>query len=135
MALTKKLIVTTLFAFAALATSAQALDLQAGGQPKLKATKVQFGIISPENNVCPGDAKRQVWVFSNKPGTIPVLIVRKDGGIEGPIQVETKKGANGLSMGTFSDDFSIINPIDAEYRVVVPNSEIASNWVPLKASC
>lgn len=135
MALTKKLITSTLFAFVALATSAQALELQAGGAPKLKATKIQLGVISPTDNVCPGEAKRQVWVFSNKPGTIPVLIVRKNGGIEGPIQVETKKGANGLSMGTFSDTFNIINPIDAEYRVVIPNSDVASNWVPLKADC
>lgn len=135
MALTKTLITTTLFAFVALATSAQALDWQAGGQPKLKATKIQLGIISPENNVCPGEAKRMVWVFSNKPGTIPVLIVRKNGGVEGPIQVETTKGANGLSMGSISDTFNIINPIDAEYRVVTPGSNVASNWVSLKADC
>lgn len=130
-----KLVATALLALAATATTASALDIQAGGQAKLKATKIQLGIRSPLDNVCPGDAKMNVWVFSNKPGSIPILIVRKNGGVSGPYNVETVKGANGLSMGVYSDDMTIINPIDAEYRVVTPNSDIASNWVPLKADC
>jgi len=135
MAKTTNILATALLALVAATTTASALDLKAGGEPKLKATKIQLGILSPEDNVCPGDAKRQVWVFTNKPGIIPILIVRQGGAVEGPYNIETVKGANGLSMGTWSDDLNIVNPIDAKYKVVTPNSDAASNWVPLIAQC
>lgn len=135
MAKTTTILATALLALVAATTTASAFDLKAGGEPKLRATKIQLGILSPENNVCPGDAKRQVWVFTNKPGIIPILIVRQGGAVEGPYNVETVKGANGLNMGTWSDDLNIVNPIDAKYKVVTPNSDAASNWVPLQADC
>ena len=130
-----KSITMALCAFAFAATGALALDIQAGGQPKLKATKIQLGIISPDNNACPGPAKMTIWVFSNKPGTIPVMLVRNNGTVTGPHMVETKKGANNKSMGVWSQDLNIVTPIDAEYRVVTPGSDVASNWVPLHAEC
>jgi hypothetical protein len=135
MARSIRILTAALLALGLTASAASALDIQAGGQPKLKATKIQLGIISPEDNTCPGDAKMTIWVFSNKPGTIPVLVVRKNGTVSGPHMVETKKGANNKSMGVWSQDLNIITPIEAEYRVVTPNSSVASNWVPLYAEC
>lgn len=110
-------------------------DFKSGGQPKLKATKIQLGILSPNDGTCPSNAKRNVWVFSNKPGNIPILIVRKNGAVEGPYIVETKKGANNKSMGVWSDQLGIVNSIDAEYRIVTPGTDVASNWVPLQVNC
>ena len=129
---------TALIAAAALATiagSAQALDIQQGGQPSLKVTKLQMGIKSPATNVCPADAKLTAWVFTNKAGSVPIFIARNGGGVAGPYMVETKATGNGTFMGTYSRTLSIHHPIDTRYRASAPNFGELSNWVPLKASC
>lgn len=120
---------------AAVAGSAQALDLKAGGEPKLKPTKAQLGIISPPGNACPGNATLTAWVHTNKPGTVQILIVRKGGSVAGPYAVTTVKGANGVVIGSYSKQLNIVSPIDAEYRVVIAGSPVASNWAPLVAAC
>lgn len=135
MANTVKTLATALLTLVAATTTASALDLQAGGEPKLKATKIQLGIQSPADNVCPGAGKMTAWVFTNKPGTVSIMIVKNDGTATGPHKIETVKGANGLSMGTWSQDLNVIAPINAEYRIVAPYSNIASNWVSLVANC
>jgi hypothetical protein len=38
-------------------------------------------------------------------------------------------------MGTYSKMLNIVQPIDAEYKVVIGGSTVASNWVPLTAEC
>ncbi|MBU1303898.1 MAG: hypothetical protein KKF33_00045 [Alphaproteobacteria bacterium] len=124
-----------LLTLTAVTGGASALDLKAGGQVKLKATSAQLGIISPAGNVCPGPAKLTAWVRTNKPGTVPILIVRKGGQVSGPYNVTTVKGANGVIMGSYSKPMNIVTPIDAEYRIVIPGSTVASNWVPLTADC
>ena len=129
---------TALIAAAALATiagSAQALDIQQGGQLTLKVTKLQMGIKSPATNVCPADAKLTAWVFTNKAGSVPIYIARNGGGVAGPYMVETKATGNGTFMGTYSRTLSIHQPIDTQYRASAPNFSQLSNWVPLKASC
>ncbi|MCY6382471.1 hypothetical protein [Hoeflea prorocentri] len=129
---------TALIAAVALATiagNAQALDLQQGGQPKLKVTKLQMGIKSPATNTCPADAKLTAWVFTNKAGSVPIYIARNGGNVAGPYMVETKATGNGKFMGTYSRTLSIHQPIDAQYRASAPNFGQLSNWVPLKASC
>lgn len=120
---------------ALVAGSAQAFDLQAGGEPKLKPTKAQLGIISPPGNACPGNATLTAWVQTNKPGTVDILLVRKGGNVTGPFAVTTVKGASGVVMGSYSKQLNIVTPIDAEYRVVIPGSNVASNWAPLIADC
>jgi len=124
---------------AAIALSGVALagpfDLKAGNSGKLVPTKLQLGIISPADNVCPGNGKMTAWVQSNKPGTINILIVRKGGNVAGPYAVKTVKGANGVVMGSFTQNLQIINAIDAEYRIVVPGTKVVSNWAPLYAEC
>ena len=119
----------------AIAGSAQAFDLKQPTEPKLKPTSIQLGIISPANNVCPGQAKLTAWVRTNKPGTIDILIVRKNGQVAGPYAVTTVKGANGVIMGSYTKPMNIVTPIDAEYRVVAAGTGIASNWAPLYAEC
>ena len=119
----------------AIAGPASALDLKVGTGEKLKPTKVQLGIISPQNNVCPGFGKWTAWVQTNKPGKVDILLVRKGGDVYGPYPVTTVKGANGVVLGSYSQAINIVNTIDAEYRVVIPGTSLASNWAPLVAEC
>ena len=130
-----KTALAALLAFGTLATAAQAFDIKAGGEPKLKALTAQLGIVSPANNVCPGNAKLTAWIFTNKPGTIDIMIVKKGGSVAGPYAVTTVAAANGKAMGTYSKNLNIVQPIDAEYKVVIGGSTVASNWVPLTAEC
>lgn len=127
--------VATLLAFATLATSAQALDIKAASEPKLKVVSAQLGIISPDNNVCPGNAQMTAWIFTNKPGTVDIMIVKKGGAVAGPYPVTTVAAANGKAMGTYSKVLNIVQPIDAEYRVIFGGSIVHSNWAPLTAEC
>ena len=125
----------TLLAFATLATSAQALDLKVGNSPALKVVSAQLGIISPDNNACPGNAQMTAWVFTNKPGTVDIMIVKKGGAVAGPYAVTTVAAANGKAMGTYSKLLNIVQPTDAEYRVIIGGSTVHSNWAPLNAEC
>jgi hypothetical protein len=119
-------------AFAAATGAANAFDLQGGGQAKLKTTKVQLGIISPDN--CPGKGEIHVWAFTNKPGNVSVLIVEKSGDVLGPYQITTVAGSGGVVLGTYQKNLMIHNAIDEDYRVVsVDNPNVHSNWVPLTA--
>lgn len=120
-------------AIAATATATQAFELKGGGAVKLKPTKAQLGIIAPDNGVCPGAAKLTAWVFTNKPGTVNILLVKKSGEVSGPYPVTTVKGSNGVVLGSYTQGMMIHNPIDSEYRVVVAGTSVGSNWVPLTA--
>lgn len=130
-----KLGIAALAATVALAGAANAFDLKAGSPTKLVPTSVQLGIISPPNNVCPGNGKLTAWVETNKPGTINILLVKKGGAVGGPYAVTTVKGANGVVMGSYTQNLVINNPVDAEYRVVIAGTPLQSNWVPLVAEC
>lgn len=132
---TAKLGITALVAALALAGTATAFELKAGSVTKLVPTSIQLGIISPPDNICPGNGKLTAWVETNKPGTISILVVKKGGAIAGPYSVTTVKGANGIVMGSYTQNLVINNPVDAEYRVVVAGTPIQSNWVPLVAEC
>jgi hypothetical protein len=119
-------------AFAAAATTAQAFDLQGGGQVKLKPTKAQLGIISPADGVCPGAAKVTAWIFTNKPGKIDFMLVRQSGGVLGPYSVQTVAGPGG-NIGSVQTGFMIDAPTDTAYRIVIAGTNVTSNWVPLTA--
>lgn len=127
-------------ALAALATatlvgSAAAFDLKAGNSGKLVPTKIQLGILSPADNICPGNGKLTAWVQTNKPGSLDILLVKKGGAVAGPYTVTTVKGANGVIMGSYTQNLMVNNPVDAEYRVVVAGTPVVSNWAPLFADC
>lgn len=130
-----KLGIAALVTTVALAGAASAFDLKAGNSGKLVPTKIQLGIIPPANNICPGNGKLTAWVQTNKPGTIDIVLVKKGGAVGGPYSVTTVKGANGVIMGSYTQNLVINNPIDAEYRVVVAGTPVQSNWVPLVAEC
>lgn len=110
-------------------------DFKVGSPGKLVPTKVQLGIIPPANNVCPGKGLLTAWVQTNHAGTVNILIVKKGGNVAGPYAIETTQGSGGVFMGSYAQKLTILNPIDAEYRVVVQGSTLASNWVPLQADC
>jgi hypothetical protein len=125
---------------AAIALSGVALaggigDLKNGHSQKLVPTKIQLGITSPAENICPGNGKLTAWVQSNKPGTINIMIVKQGGNVAGPYAVNTVKGANGIIMGSYTQNLIINNPVDAKYRVVVAGTDVVSNWAPLVAEC
>jgi hypothetical protein len=122
-----------LLAVAATATGANAFDLKGGGQVKLKPTKAQLGIQSPADGVCPGNAKVTAWVFTNKPGTINIMLVNQKGGVFGPYPVKTSEGSGGIVMGTLNTGFAIDAPTDTKYRIVIAGTPVVSNWVPLTA--
>ena len=61
---------------------------------------------------------------TNKPGTLNILLVKKGGNVAGPYSVTTVKGANGVIMGSYTQNLVINNPIDAEYRVVVAGTPV-----------
>ncbi len=124
-----------LVATLALTGAANALDIKAGSPGKLVPTKVQLGIIPPVGNACPGNGKLTAWVQTNRPGKIDILIVRKNGAVAGPYAVTTVKGANGVTLGSYSQVLNVAQPINAEYRVVIAGTGMVSNWVPLVASC
>ncbi|MCP4319792.1 MAG: hypothetical protein GY789_28385 [Hyphomicrobiales bacterium] len=118
-----------------IAGSAAAKDIQVGGAPKLKVTKLQMGIKSPATNTCPADAVLNAWVFTNKAGSVPIYIARAGGNVAGPFMVQTKATGSGKFMGTYSKILKIHQPIEAQYRASAPNFKKLSNWVPLKATC
>lgn len=116
-------------------THANALDLQAGGEPKPRVTHIQLGIISPEPGNCPVNVSIKAWVRSNKPSTFPILVVVDNGTVLGPYMVETTTGANGVTMGTWDDTVLVGSSLTQSYRIVTPNSTVASNWVPMTVTC
>ena len=119
------------------ATSALAGTLIAPPATKLKVIKAQLAIKSPIVNVCPAAAKMTGWIFTNKPGTLQYMIARKGGSVSGPYTIQSKTGANGLHMASFTRNFNVHHKINSEYRILIGNKygKALSNWAPLKASC
>lgn len=100
-----------------------------------KVEKAQLAIKSPGVNACPTHAKISGWIFTNKPGPVTYMIVRRGGQVGAPRTITAVKGAGGY-IASFTRTFEIHNAIDAQYRILVSNSGgVVSNWAPLKASC
>lgn len=134
MSITRTLL--ALFASTFVASAALAGNFQAGGDGPDKVLKAQLGIKGPKTNVCPTEATTSGWVFTNYEGPVQVMIARKGQGVGAPFTIHAKKAANGQYMASFTRKVPITGPIDAEYRLLVGGGDgIASNWVPLKASC
>ncbi|MEM7289954.1 MAG: hypothetical protein AAF412_06245 [Pseudomonadota bacterium] len=134
---TGKATLTVALALAAITTSATAGNLVKAPNTKMKVVKAQLAIKSPDANACPAAAKMAGWIFTNKPGTVEYMIVRQGGSVSGPFAVQSKKGANGLHMASFSRNFNVHATIDAKYRIIIGEKygKTLSNWAPLKASC
>ncbi len=111
-------------------------DLLSGGDGPNVVLRAQLGIKGPATNVCPNQATVTGWVFTNYAGPVQVMIARKGQGVGQPVTIEAKPAAGGQFMATYSRTIEIVNPIDAEYRLLVGGgSGVMSNWAPLKASC
>lgn len=101
-----------------------------------KVFKAQLGIQGPKTKLCPNEAKVTGWVYTNYPGKVTVMFARKGQGVGQPIQLQTQKAPNGQYVAIYSRTIDILNPINAEYRLLVGGgSGVVSSWVPLKASC
>lgn len=117
--------------------AAMAGTLIAPGAKPIKVTKAQLAIKGPITNACPTNAKMALWLFTNKPGKVEYMIAKKGGQVSGPYTIQSVKGANGISMASFSKNLAIHQAIDTEYRILVGKKYglVMSSWVPLKASC
>jgi hypothetical protein len=100
-----------------------------------KVLSAQLGIKGPKTKVCPNKATVMAWFKTNKPGNVGFRLMRKDGPVGPMIFVPSVKAGSGY-MATYSKSISIINSINTSYSAVVPGQGgLASNFVPLKASC
>lgn len=100
-----------------------------------KVLSAQLGIKGPKTKVCPNKATVMAWFKTNKPGNVGFRLMRGDGPVGPMIFVPSVKAGSGY-MATYSKTISIINSINTSYSAVVPGqSGLASNFVPLKASC
>lgn len=100
-----------------------------------KVLSAQLGIKEPKTKVCPNKATVMAWFKTNKPGNVGFRLMRGDGPVGPMIFVPSVKSASGY-MATYSKTISIINSINTSYSAVVPGQGgLASNFVPLKASC
>jgi hypothetical protein len=100
-----------------------------------KVLSAQLGIKGPKTKVCPNKAMVMAWFKTNKPGNVGFRLMRGDGPVGPMIFVPSVKSASGY-MASYSRTISIINSINTTYSAVVPGQGgLASNFVPLKASC
>lgn len=60
-----------------------------------KVEKAQLAIKSPGVNACPTHAKISGWIFTNKPGPVTYMIVRRGGQVGAPRTITAVKGAGG----------------------------------------
>ena len=111
-------------------------DFQNGGNGPNEVVSAQLGIDGPSTNSCPATATLTAWVIQTDPGEVQMMFVRKGQGVGQPVMVDTVKMADGRYLATYSQEMQIHAPIDAEYRLLVGGgSGMASNWVPLRATC
>ena len=100
-----------------------------------KVLSAQLGIKGPKTKVCPNKATVMAWFKTTKPGNVGFRLMRKDGPVGPMIFVPSVKSASGY-MATYSKTIAITNSINTTYSAIVPGAGgLASNFVPLKASC
>lgn len=100
-----------------------------------KVLSAQLGIKGPKTKVCPNTATVTAWFKTNKPGKVGFLLMRKDGPAGPMIFATSVKAASGY-MATYTRTIQIAKPMNTSYSAIVPGAGgLASNFVPLKASC
>lgn len=116
---------------------AQAGDIKAPTEAKMKVTNVTLAIKSPAANVCPSQGKMKAWIKTNKPGQVSYFFARQ-GQNPSPIKVVNAVKMGGNYMVELEQNLSIHHAIDTKYRLFAKgaNGQYAkSMWVPLKANC
>ena len=111
-------------------------QFQQGGNGPLLVETVMMGIKTPAGKNCPANAKLKAWVYTNRGGTIRYMMIRHGQGA-GTVQTAVAKKVNGKYVAEISKNFTIQQPIDAQYRIAArgANQYQFSNWVPVKRSC
>lgn len=100
-----------------------------------KVMSAQLGIIGPKTKLCPNSAKLMAWFKTSKPGKVGFRLMRKNGPVGPMIFVQSVKAGSGY-MATYSKSIVITTAINTSYSAIVPGAGgLASNFVPLKASC
>lgn len=116
---------------------AQAGNIKAPTEAKMKVTNVTLAIKSPASNACPSAGKMKAWIKTNKPGQVSYFFTRQ-GQNPSPIKI-----ANAVKMGNnymveLDQNLSIHHAIDTKYRLFAKGANgqyVKSMWVPLKANC
>ena len=100
-----------------------------------KVLSAQLGIKGPKTKVCPNKATLSAWFKTNKPGKVGFRLMRNDGPV-GPMIFATAVKAPSGYMATYTKTIIITHAMNTSYSAVVPGAGgLASNFVPLKASC
>ena len=133
-----KLTLTTIALSATLMASGHAGNIQTPGPKPLNVTDVTLAIKGPDTNVCPAAGEMKAWIYANKPGPVSYFVVRK-GQTPGPMKVAqaTTKAANGKYVAVISNEFPIVNAINAEYRLAArgEGDYVGARWVRLQTNC
>lgn len=116
---------------------AQAGNILAPAETKMKVTQVTLAIKSPASNACPSQGKMKAWIKTNKPGQVSYFFARQ-GQNPGTIKI-----ANAVKMGNsymveLDQNLAIHHAIDTKYRLFAKGANgqyEKSMWVPLKANC
>lgn len=110
-------------------------DLANPSPVPFKVLSAQLGIKGPKTKVCPNKAVLTAWFKTNKPGKVGFRLMRKDGPA-GPMIFATAVKAPSGYVATYTRTIAITKPINTSYSAIVPGSGgLASNFVPLRASC
>ena len=100
-----------------------------------KVLSAQLGIKGPKTKVCPNQATLSAWFKTTKPGKVGFRLMRNDGPV-GPMIFATAVKAPSGYMATYTRTITITHAMNTSYSAVVPGAGgLASNFVPLKASC
>lgn len=97
--------------------------------------RVQLALADSGGAACPRNATATVWVHTDGPGTVKVLIRNRSGGATGTATAQAVKGSGGRYLATVKNLFTITTGVDIQYRAEVVGSGKASNWVPFAATC
>ncbi|MGE0239351.1 MAG: hypothetical protein AB7F09_18570 [Parvibaculaceae bacterium] len=110
-------------------------DLASQPEIPFKVLSAQLGIKGPKTRLCPNKATLTAWFKTNKPGKVGFRLMRKNGPAGPMIFANAVKAPSGY-MATYTRVIEITKPISTSYSAVVPGAGgLASNFVPLKASC
>ena len=110
-------------------------DIAPEPQVPFKVLSAQLGIKGPKTKLCPNKATLMAWFKTSKPGKVGFRLMRKDGPVGPMIFVNSVKAPSGY-MATYKRTIEITKSMNTSYSAIVPGSGgLASNFVPLKASC
>ncbi len=111
-------------------------QFQPGGNGPLLVESIVLGIKTPAGKNCPATGELKAWINTNQGGTIRYMMIRHGQGA-GTVQTALAKKVNGRYVAEISRNFTIQQPIAAQYRIAARGAGEYkfSNWVPVKRDC